>query len=279
MQRTFFRSLTWILAVGLLTGGLVGCRSQAASADDDPFVIAELFATPGKAIATVALSPTPEPTATLPNLPAATPAPTLPLPTVVILQQPTQPIAAPGPSPTPDQPIIPTQPRGCPQDPPMPFTPIFQNVALVRDTLGCPLGDARRVYGVWQAYQYGAMFWREDDGSIFVISNLAIQQGNTTDTWWRLTDTYQEGDPLPQDVEPPEGLIKPERGFGTIWHNNGFVREAVGWATEREIGYETLWQEFEGGWMMTAPGDSPIYVLAPLDDPPYSTGLNLGFYP
>jgi hypothetical protein len=269
-----FRLPTLIVLAALLAG----CRSQPAASSDDSFVIADLFATPGKAIATIALTPTPLPTATLPNVAGPTPAPTLPLPTVVILQQPTQPIVAPGPSPTPDQPLIPTQPRACP-DPPMPFTPVFQNISVVRSTLGCPLGNPTRIYGVWQYYQTGAMFWREQDGSIFVISNRAIQQGNTTDTWWRLSDVYQEGDVLPEDVQPPEGLIKPERGFGTVWHNNGFVREALGWATSEEIGYETFWQEFDGGWMMTAPGDSPVYALAPLDEPPYSTGLNLGHYP
>ena len=51
---------------GILLIALAACQSAAAT--EEPFVVADLFATPGKALATIELSPTPTSAPTLPNM-------------------------------------------------------------------------------------------------------------------------------------------------------------------------------------------------------------------
>lgn len=264
--------LPFAAAVLVALAALIACAAQPGS---DQAAL-DAAAAPGKALATLALSATPPPTSTLPNQPYATDVPTLPLPTAVVLRQPTLPIGTPGPSPTPPFPDV----AGLCSPPPMPFTPTWQNIQQIRALLRCPVGSPQSVHGVMQYYEHGLMFWRESDRSVFVLSTLAIQQGQMTDTWWRLDDTYQEGEPEADiGLAPPEGLLMPVRGFGKVWRNNGFIRDALGWATSAEFPADSQWQQFEDGWMMTGPDGSPVYALIPLDSPPYSTGLHFGGLP
>lgn len=263
----------------LALAALTGCRARTA--DEKPFVVADLFQMPARALATVELSPTPIPSPTGINEPSSTPAPTLPLPTVVILSQPTLPIGTFGPTPTFSGVSTPTPaPMSCTVASEMPFTPIWQNLAEVQTLLGCPTGSIQQVDGVFQVFEYGLMFWRSSDRSIFVISELNIRQGQPTDSWWRLDDTYQDSEPdSDSSLQPPAGLLQPVRGFGKVWRNNGFIREALGWALSPEQGGASQWQQYEKGWMMTGPGGAPIYALIPLDSPPYSAGVHPGPLP
>jgi hypothetical protein len=268
-----------ILAVlAMAFGMLIAAGCQPTTAGEDAFVVADLFATPGKAIATVALSPTPQPEATEQGALAPTPGPTLPLPTGVVLQQPTQPIGTFELPSSPAAPLLLT-PVAC-DPPPMPFTPVWQNIEQARALMRCPVGAPEEVRGVFQSFEHGVMFWRESDKSIFVLSELRIRQGDDTDSWWRVADTFREGEPEGDPaLQPPDGLAQPVRGFGKAWRSNAFIREALGWAVGSEAEIGSLWQQFEGGWMMTGPGGSPIYVMAPLDEPPYSSGVHLGPLP
>jgi hypothetical protein len=162
----------------------------------------------------------------------------------------------------------------------MPFTPVWQNIAQVQALMRCPIGGPSQVSGVWQNYEHGEMFWRESDKSIFVISELGIRQGQPSDMWWRVSDTWVDGEAEEDPgLQAPEGLRQPVRGFGKVWRSNGFIREAVGWALGDERQANILWQEFDGGWMITGPDGSPIWVMAPNDAPPYSSGVHLGPLP
>jgi hypothetical protein len=284
-MQTFKRAASLLVWAVLIPAAMMGaCQAQTAA---EPFVVADLFATPGKALATVEVSPTPSPTPTLPNVPSPTPGPTLPIPTVRVLAQATLPIGTFGPTPTleGEPPLLlsgtpPPAPVSCATAPPMPFTPIWQNLAQVQSLMRCPAGDPFEVPGVWQGFEHGAMFWRQNDRGIFVLSELAIRQGQLTDAWWRVDDTWQEGEPENDpNLQPPEGLRQPVRGFGKVWRSNAFVRDGVGWAVGEEIGMTSLWLSFEGGWMMTGPNGAPIYVLVPNDAPPYSSGIHLGPLP
>lgn len=274
--RTLTRSQLLALFTLIAALTLGGC-ARTAGADDDPFVVADLFATPGRAIATLSISPTPEPSSTQPNAPTVTPGPTLPLPTA-ILYQPTMPLATPGPTPTRaiDAEATVTPTPAC-AAPPAPFGSAWAAAGELRALLGCASGSVQTVNGVWQPYEHGAMFWREQDSSIFVLSNLTVQQGQTTDSWWRFDDTYQEGEPEADiGMSPPAGMTMPVRGFGKVWKNNGFVRDALGWATSGEEGMQSTWLQFDNGWMMTGPDGRPVYALVPLDAPPYTNGLHSG---
>ena len=266
-----------LIALALLALLALGGCSPRSSAPDDSFVVADLFATPGKALATIAVSPTPEPTATLPDMPTTTPAPTLPLPTAVLLL-PTMPIATPGPTPTRaiDAEIPPTPTPAC-EMPPAPFGAAWASAPEVQAALGCATGTPQTMRGAWQTYEHGVMFWREQDRSIFVLSTRALQSGQTTDSWWRFDDTYEEGEPEDNmGLNPPPGMIMPVRGFGKVWRQNGFVRDAVGWAITSETGGESTWLAFEGGWMMSGPDERTLYALVPMDAPPYTTGFHFG---
>jgi len=106
----------------------------------------------------------------------------------------------------------------------------------------------------------------------------SIRQGQATDTWWRITDTWQEGESESDaSLVPPDGLSQPVRGFGKAWRNNGFVREALGWANGPEQFYTSQWLIFEGGWMMVAPDGATVYALGA--DPGVSTGSHFGNFP
>lgn len=274
-----------LLIIPLLALILSACQGNETTTQE-PFVVADLFATPGKALATIMLTETPTPTATIPNVPSPTPVPTLPLPTVSILQQPTLPIATFGPQPSPTSPLdVNGTPIGttvpsvvsCTTIPSMPFTPVWQNITDAQTQLRCPTGDVMQVQGVWQTFEHGWMFWRQADKSVFVVSELRIRQGQPSDVWWRIDDTWVEGEPdSDPGLQPPTGLRQPLRGFGKVWRNNGFVREALGWATSEELGVTISWQQFELGWMMSAPNNAPVYVMIPYDGAPHTNGGHLG---
>ena len=68
------------------------------------------------------------------------------------------------------------------------------------------------------------------------------------------------------DIEPPDGLVQPVRGFGWVWRNGSEVRERLGWATEPEKGHDSPVQGFERGTVIGI-GDS-IYLLTRADGEP-----------
>ena len=59
-------------------------------------------------------------------------------------------------------------------------------------------------------------------------------------------------------ITAPEGLMQPVRGFGLVWREvlgepdevsaNGLD---LGWATAPEVGYEAIWQSYQGGLLIT----------------------------
>jgi len=264
------------LAAALAACGTLGADTPAPQ--DSSFVVADLFATPGKSLATLEPSPSVQPSATVFNVGPATLAPTLSLPTVVILQPnlPTQPpfgglLLTPTIAPLP----IPTE-QVCSADPPLPFAAVWQNTPQAKALLGCPAGSPQTVSGLWQPFERGVMFERDSDHSIFIISDANIrQQGKLTDAWWRLMDTWQADE---SDADPsltaPTGLLQPLRGFGKVWRSNAFVRQAVGWATADAAQIESQWLNFDRGWMMTGPNGAPIYVML-LGDADQTVGTHL----
>ena len=270
---TVYRSLLRA-ATGLALAGLVSACSDQPTPDTH-FVVADLFATPGKTLATLELSPTPQPSATYANAAPPPALPTLPLPTVVVLRQPTQPLGQ-APPPADAASTATPSPLTCPAQPQLPFAAIWTNIAQAKSMMRCPQGDPLTYNGVWQDFEHGAMFWRDSDKSIFVISDAATRQGQPTDKWWHMPDTWVDGEAVSDpSLQPPAGLKQPVRGFGKVWRANGFVREGIGWATADEVSATIQWQNFDGGWMMTGPNGSPVYVMQPLDAAPYTNGIHL----
>lgn len=255
---------------------LVACGNAT-----QPTPVLGVVSTPGKVLATVYLSPTPVPSPQAPAEPTLTPAPTRPLPTLPA-QQPTLPIGTVGPlqeleSDDAQATGTPGAVGNCATSPPEPFAGPWQSNPAAQEELGCPIGLPQQRLAAYQPFEHGFMIWVEAEDSIYVLANTAVQQGQATDTWWKLEDTFVESDPTRDDslVAPP-GLIQPERGFGKVWRANGFVREAVGWANAPEQGYDALWLNFERGWMLTSPSTEPVFAFVPSGDSGANTGVHLG---
>ena len=104
-----------------------------------------------------------------------------------------------------------------------------------------PAGGVRTL-AADQVFQNGYMLWREDADRIYILYNNRTQQS--------FRDDFVEGtDPDNRGLIPPApNLQEPRRGFGKVWHEKlGGPGAAVGWATEREVGFELVVQDFEGG--------------------------------
>ncbi len=95
----------------------------------------------------------------------------------------------------------------------------------------CPSGPARTVQAAFQPFEHGWMIWHE--GQIWTDGRYG--DGIYPDTWSGGEVTYPEA--------PPEGLLLPARGFGTLWVNDGQVQESLGWATGPEQGYQMQIQQ------------------------------------
>jgi hypothetical protein len=290
---------------------IAGCNSANPTPNPDGPILGGFEALP-KALATVAFSPTPDSTqafATLVNRkptetplpPSATPSPT---PYVgIFMGEPTfssnsmviagtRPPAfqtlppGPGTRPVKDNPPAQsdnntsantngggTVPVNCSVQPAAPFANVAHN-GNVAPRIGCPSGDAYPVHLVVQPFEKGFMFWR-DTKEIYIVSTAALRNGATTDTFWRMVDNWNES--LPADdpaIVPPGGLLQPVRGFGYIWRSNPNIRNSLGWALATEQSYESTWQNFEHGWMMTHNGT--VLALIPSDGPPPTTGIHFG---
>jgi hypothetical protein len=164
-------------------------------------------------------------------------------------------------------------PLTCSVQPAGPFINASKNVA-VQQKLGCPTGEPFNVTLVAQPFQTGFMIWR-DTKQIYAISTAGLQKGAATDTFWRVPDNWNESLPAddPSQV-PPGGLLQPIRGFGYAWRSNTTIRNSLGWALATEVPYQSTWQDFQNGWMMTDNNGS-VLALSPLDGAG-TTGIHFG---
>ncbi len=172
---------------------------------------------------------------------------------------------------------VPQRPAGgaCSIAPAAPFNNAWSANALIQERLRCPVNTGFGLRLVHQSFERGYMFWRETR-DIYALSEGSIRQGSATDTFWRVSDTWQEGQPESDPAfSPPEGLLQPIRGFGNAWRGNAGIRDALGWATEPERWFDSFWQDFEGGWMMVGP-DGRVFALVRSDA---DTGVHFGALP
>jgi hypothetical protein len=97
------------------------------------------------------------------------------------------------------------------------------------------------------------MLWRADANLIYILDA-------TGNTWESTGDTWREGDPEPPTEGVPNGLYQPVRGFGRVWREREGVRQALGWATAEEAGFEAVIQEFVGG-LIWQDSESDIFFI------------------
>jgi len=67
--------------------------------------------------------------------------------------------------------------------------------------------------------------------------------------------------PEPPAEGVPNGLYQPVRGFGRVWRESQRVRQALGWATAEEMGFEAVIQEFAGGLIWRNPESDTFFIL------------------
>jgi hypothetical protein len=303
IKRAFFIILCLFIA---------GCNTGNATPDPDGPILSGFDALP-KALATVAFSPTPDSTQAFATLINRKPTETLPPPTLtasptpylgVFMGEPTfssnniivvgtRPPAfqtlPPGPGtravvdvqPVDNSGTVPnntgdngTVAGNCTVQPAAPFANAARNPSVVA-RIGCPTGDAFAVHLVVQPFENGFMFWR-DTKEIYILSTAALRGGAATDTFWRMVDSWNESIPADDPaIVPPAGLLQPVRGFGNIWRNNPTIRNGLGWALSAEQPYDSTWQNFEHGWMMSN-NNGTVLALIPSDGPPPTTGIHFG---
>lgn len=124
-----------------------------------------------------------------------------------------------------------------------------------------PTPTIGRIVVAEQDFERGRAFWVEplDPPEIWVIDYA--DESRTHGEWTRYADTWDDSMPaFDPDIEAPEGLFQPERGFGKLWRENDAVREALGWATGAEAGNVITYTYFprgefnEQGDFIEAPG-------------------------
>jgi len=172
-----------------------------------------------------------------------------PVVTDTLTSTPLPPTDTPSPSATPPAPT--ETPVPIPTETPVPCAiaaaPEFEARLNTRpdvlSALGCPTNEPQQTWAAEERFEHGRMFWQHDTDLVHILD----YDGGA---YWLEEDQYIEGDPedaCPEVGDAPGGLFKPVRGFNWHWCNTAGVRDALGWAVENELGYEAVWQEFEGG--------------------------------
>ncbi|MCB8959145.1 MAG: hypothetical protein H6651_02445 [Ardenticatenales bacterium] len=104
----------------------------------------------------------------------------------------------------------------------------------------CPYNPPLASQAAEQPFENGFMLWIAELDQIVVLfaDGLSPHYAIFTDEW-------NEGDPeIDPTLEPPPGLYQPVRGFGLVWREGyGDVRSRLGWATQPEQAYSTLYQQ------------------------------------
>jgi hypothetical protein len=90
-----------------------------------------------------------------------------------------------------------------------------------------------------QHFERGVMIWIGEMNRIYVLYADDVYSPK----WEVFIDEWDESQPdRDPELTPPDGLYQPVRGFGLVWRQNPRVRERLGWATDQEMGFETIVQ-------------------------------------
>lgn len=130
----------------------------------------------------------------------------------------------------------------------------------------CPPGPPLAVFAAWQPFEGGVMLWFSDTQQIWVLTNAdhRIQV---------YADTFLEGEELPE-IDTPDDLYAPVRGFGKVWQALGGPESDLGWALADETGFDSARQQAGTRSYTTyvqGPGET-VYALT------FIPGADTGFW-
>lgn len=109
------------------------------------------------------------------------------------------------------------------------------------ETGRCPYGPAKAVNSVYQNFEHGFMVWlpASTNGNLLPQIYVFFADGRLR----LFSDTWTENEPeIDDSINPPENLYQPVRGFGKVWRENPEIREQLGWATQQEFTFESVYQ-------------------------------------
>lgn len=109
-----------------------------------------------------------------------------------------------------------------------------------------------------QLFEGGRMYYIQPRAEIWML--IYDEESDQSGLWVYYEDEWSEGMPESDpSIDVPEGLYQPIRGFGYLWRNNDFVRDALGWAIDEEYGFWTNYR-YDYGGTVDATGE---YIPAP----------------
>lgn len=147
-----------------------------------------------------------------------------------------------------------------------PSSPILPEATVVQTIQPSPTPDlfpapiAKEIFIAEQEFERARFFWLEPAERSQSIWVLYYEKNSPNKGRWGIfEDTFVEGEvSVDPSIVPPVGFFQPIRGFGKLWRNNSELRDAAGWALEREFGYIAEYRYEFGGEVV-----SGKYVAAP----------------
>ena len=140
-----------------------------------------------------------------------------------------------------------------------PFQALWRQPS-VYNKLGCPTGAAHQSMSAEERFERGFMLWRDSSDSVYVL----FDDG----TWTVSQDHFVEGRDPEYSCGVPQSPPSPRRGFSKVWCYHPGVKDKIGNAVEREVGYgmagggpAEIFQDFEGGMMYQSNHFHAVYAL------------------
>lgn len=129
-----------------------------------------------------------------------------------------------------------------------------QNLEAAR-TLGCPIEVVIPFQGSLQVFERGVMYY-QPNGAIWAIAPGGALGGR----YWAVTEQLPPVSEIDQ-VQPPEGLLVPSFGFGSVWYGVTGVRDALGFAQIAEQPANIAYQRFDGGTLLVDKSSGQVFIL------------------
>lgn len=127
------------------------------------------------------------------------------------------------------------------------FGSLWRNNPSVAEALGCPTtGEAASTASI-QYFDGGMMYWVGTSDQIYVYYSATA-----SGAWQGFANPNDPSYDEPRETAPA-GKLEPIRGFGTLWHTLGGIRETLGWANSPEYPITGVVQYFPNGLMLHSP--------------------------